>query len=219
MSVQVNYKNNQLTAFSNTTKILKTSGKYMEDDITITETSNNTPAISIVDTPDSGGGDIRTITALDISDTTATASDVAQGKYFYTAQGVKTAGSASGGSSAQSDTGTFVGSGTIQQQISCSFAPDLIYVYGDLSVSASYRGVVSLVIIKDTELMITVDGSTGGFSEYVGEVNHSLSGYGDSSSPHATYSNGTLTLDMVTDSNATRFSSSVTYSYKLAKWS
>ena len=46
-----------------------------------------------MDTPDSHGGDIRTITALDISDTTAVASDVAQGKYFYTADGTKTAGS------------------------------------------------------------------------------------------------------------------------------
>ena len=37
-------------------------------------------------------------TIMDISDTTAAASDVASGKYFYTAGGVKTAGTASGGS-------------------------------------------------------------------------------------------------------------------------
>lgn len=36
-------------------------------------------------------------TLMDISDTTAVASDVAQGKYFYTASGVKTAGTGSGG--------------------------------------------------------------------------------------------------------------------------
>lgn len=60
--------------------------------------SGGTAAISVVDTTDSHGGTVRTITALDISDTTAIASDVAQGKYFYTAQGVKTAGTASGGS-------------------------------------------------------------------------------------------------------------------------
>lgn len=36
-------------------------------------------------------------TLIDITDTTATASDVAQGKYFYTAAGVKTAGTGTGG--------------------------------------------------------------------------------------------------------------------------
>lgn len=58
--------------------------------------SGGTAAISVVDTTDSHGGTVRTITALDISDTTAIASDVAQGKYFYTSAGVKTAGTASG---------------------------------------------------------------------------------------------------------------------------
>lgn len=60
--------------------------------------SGGTAAISIVDTPDSHGGDVRTITALDISDTTATASDVLSSKYFYTADGTKTQGSISTGS-------------------------------------------------------------------------------------------------------------------------
>lgn len=63
-----------------------------------------TPAISVVDTTDTAGGTIRTITALDISDTTAIASDVASGKYFYTAAGVKTQGTASGGGGATQHT-------------------------------------------------------------------------------------------------------------------
>ena len=66
--------------------------------------SGGTAAISVVDTTDSHGGTVREITALDISDTTAAASDVAQGKYFYTAAGVKTAGTASGGGSTPSAT-------------------------------------------------------------------------------------------------------------------
>ena len=42
--------------------------------------TGGTAAISVVDTQDSHGGTVRTITALDISDTTAAAEDVASGK-------------------------------------------------------------------------------------------------------------------------------------------
>ena len=36
MSTTITYKNNQLTSFESGTKTLKTAGKYLEDDITIT---------------------------------------------------------------------------------------------------------------------------------------------------------------------------------------
>ena len=64
--------------------------------------SGGTPAISIVDTTDSHGGTVREITALDISDTTAIASVVQSPYWFYTANGVKTQGTASGGGSPSS---------------------------------------------------------------------------------------------------------------------
>ena len=65
-------------------------------------------AITVSDTTDTHGGIIREITAVNISDTTAVASDVAQGKYFYTSSGVKTAGTASGGGGGlEYETGTW----------------------------------------------------------------------------------------------------------------
>ena len=54
-------------------------------------TYSSVPAVQL---PISGGG---TATFTEITDTTATASDVATGKYFYTSAGVKTAGTNSGG--------------------------------------------------------------------------------------------------------------------------
>lgn len=95
MSTTIEYKGSTLTTVSNETKTLETAGTWLEDDITITDVSGGSEAISVVDTLDSHGGTVRTITALDISDTTAVASDVASGKYFYTASGIKTEGSAS----------------------------------------------------------------------------------------------------------------------------
>lgn len=51
-------------------------------------------AVPAVTLPKTGGG---TATFTDVTDTTATASDVASGTYFYTAAGVRTQGTNSGG--------------------------------------------------------------------------------------------------------------------------
>ena len=51
-------------------------------------------AVPSVILPKTGGG---TASFTDVSDTTAAASDVASGKYFYTAAGVRTQGTSSGG--------------------------------------------------------------------------------------------------------------------------
>lgn len=51
-------------------------------------------AVPAVQLPKQGGG---TASFTDVTDTTAAASDVASGKYFYTAAGVRTAGTNSGG--------------------------------------------------------------------------------------------------------------------------
>lgn len=56
------------------------------------------PAVTLLK---QGGG---TATFTDVTDTTAAAADVASGKYFYTAAGVKTLGTASGGGGGSSYT-------------------------------------------------------------------------------------------------------------------
>lgn len=54
-------------------------------------------AVPSVNLPKTGGG---TASFTDVTDTTASASDVASGKYFYTASGVRTKGTSSGGGGA-----------------------------------------------------------------------------------------------------------------------
>lgn len=64
----------------------------MPQNITLMGASySDVPAVTL---PKTGGG---TATFTDVTDTTATASDVASGKYFYTSAGVKTQGTSSGG--------------------------------------------------------------------------------------------------------------------------
>lgn len=58
-------------------------------------------AVPAVTLPKTGGG---TATFIDVTDTTATAADVATGKYFYTAAGVRTQGTNSGGGGTSKNT-------------------------------------------------------------------------------------------------------------------
>lgn len=68
----------------------------MSQNITLLGASySDVPAVVL---PKTGGG---TASFTDVTDTTAAASDVASGKYFYTAAGVRTAGTSSGGGSSK----------------------------------------------------------------------------------------------------------------------
>lgn len=64
----------------------------MAQNVTVQGASySDVPAVQL---PKTGGG---TATFTDVTDTTAAAADVASGKYFYTAAGVRTQGTSSGG--------------------------------------------------------------------------------------------------------------------------
>lgn len=70
----------------------------------ITLLGANYSAVPQVRLPKTGGG---TADFTDVTDTTATASDVASGKYFYTSSGVKTQGTSSGGGASNIVQGEF----------------------------------------------------------------------------------------------------------------
>lgn len=123
-----------------------------------------------------------------------------------------------GGTSVKTKTGTVTGGGTTTVTIPCDFEPDLIYIHGDMSGSNSYRGVVSITIVKDTVVYMTNDSSTSNTNENGAYHAHGISGYGSTSNVHATYSNKTLTLDTVSNTTAYRFRSGQVYDYKLIKW-
>lgn len=100
--VTITYKGSPIaTMDASGTKTLTTQGKYCEADIGVeyVKPSSGTPAIAIVDTPDSHGGVEREITALNISDSTLeTADQLAQGVTGYNKNGVKLTGTANVGS-------------------------------------------------------------------------------------------------------------------------
>lgn len=151
----------------------------------------------------SGGG---SLVITDVSNATGTTAEIS-------------VSSGGGGSSAQTATGTFSGGGGNTETISCSFAPDMIYIHGDLSSDPSLRGIITLTIVKDTYILVTCDSSTSGTGENLMYGNYGITGYStDTSNPYATYSNGTLTIDTVTNSGSARWASGITYSYTLVKW-
>lgn len=73
-------------------------------------------------------------TIMDISDTTAVAADVAEGKYFYASDGTKTAGTSSGGGGGGGETPeiTVTSSGSVSQELQ----PDTVYHFTSESLTA-----------------------------------------------------------------------------------
>ncbi|MBQ3429209.1 MAG: hypothetical protein IJH28_05485 [Mogibacterium sp.] len=82
-------------------------------------------AVPAVTLPKTGGG---TASFTDVTDTTAVAADVATGKYFYTAAGVRTQGTNSGGGGTSKNV-------QVLQSTSRTNSSSLTKVLGDLTVS------------------------------------------------------------------------------------
>ena len=153
-------------------------------------TYSDVPSIEV---PKSGGG---TASFTDVTDTTALASDVAQGKYFYLATGEKVQGTATGGGGGVGLSVDAVLFGGITPTTSYSIAPLLgeptsfvILAQSDtITPTSNYKYVASLVY----------DGSSSGhaFGSVITTTNNAQVTY-ESSAATFSYNSGSLmvTLD------------------------
>ena len=130
-----------------------------------------------------------------------------------------TAASGGGSASLLVTTGTFTGNASNTVAIPCSFEPLEIYIYTtEISQDASLRGVVAIDIIKDTFIDVIVDGSTNNTDLNLYTMSHDIDNYNQNNTDdetYASYSNGTLTINTVVNSTSIKFTSGITYKYKL----
>lgn len=98
MATTVTYKGSTLTTATNQTRTLKTAGKYMEDDVTITDVSEGGSAVVVTEEVDSTGGTNYIITAVDLSNDTVTPDVLYRGYTAHNSSGTAIVGTASGGS-------------------------------------------------------------------------------------------------------------------------
>ena len=80
MSTTVTYKGSTIAAFTNTTKTLQTSGKWMEDDVTITDTPSS-PSLQLIKTVSLGTLSTSSTSAADTGKTIEMASSTGWSNY------------------------------------------------------------------------------------------------------------------------------------------
>lgn len=122
-------------------------------------------AVPAVTLPKTGGG---TATFTDVTDTTAAASDVASGKYFYTAAGVRTQGTSSGGGASNwvllgtKDCGTISTSSTTAATINKDFSVSGVGGYDLLVVETSVNTITNNRHAATARLILLTAGTTIG---------------------------------------------------------
>lgn len=169
-------------------------------------TYSDVPAVEL---PKSTSG---TATFYDVSDTTATAGDVASGKYFYTSAGVRTQGTSSGGGSTTLPLLKTYSMGTLS--CSSTYAADTgksttVTGYGDYDVlvvevlndsptNSRHLSTVSMVYITGTSSISTKNTYAVGYNKW----NSKLGSTGTVSSRNNTSAYG-IYVDAATVSGST----------------
>ena len=166
--------------------------------------------------PKTGGG---TASFTDVTDTTAAASDVASGKYFYTSAGVRTQGTASGGGGVtiKTKTGTFTGNGTRTIDVACDFEPDIVYVNSDPGTTAS-SGTVAFIIVRGMMTGTRYRNNSTTNSHYAIPGIANMNSSGSSYSWRATYANSKVTLYCYSNNARALLTNNRTYSYTFMKY-
>lgn len=171
---------------------------------------SNVPSVLL---PKTGGG---TASFTDVTDTTASASDVASGTYFYTSAGVRTQGTASGGGggsgltllktyamgslSTSSTSGTDTGKSTTLTDYN-NYDVLVVDVSVDTTTNNRHTSTVSMVYLTGTSNVNTKNTYTVGSNKWnsklsssgTGTTRQSTTAYGVYVNA-ATVSSGTMTL-------------------------
>lgn len=181
------------------------------EEVVVSVSGGGTPAISVVDTPDSHGGTIRTITALDISDSTLTTADqLSQGVTAYNKNGVKLTGTGGGGGGATEH--------TVHLEFSDSTDTDIEVDYDDAWVGSLITSTTPSTYGAKTVTLAQLDGVT--WYELVPvPIGVELIDYTATTKDKGINSSGEVeTAEWLYVSDYTPIESSMTFTYRNSQW-
>lgn len=157
MATTVTYKGATLTTATNQTKTLKTAGKYMEDDVTITDVSEGGSAIVVTEETDETGGTNYIITAVDLSNDTVSPETLLSGYTAHNSSGKAITGTYSGGGGTINNQNKTVTPTESQQSVTA----DAGYTgLGTVTVNAISSTYVGSGVSRKTSSDLTSSGAT-----------------------------------------------------------